>query len=523
MQMKQMKICLFLFLMPLLFCGLVAGEVVYRCDFSPDGLKGWRLGGIATTEKTPDGYVLKITAAADRAHNKISLPLNLAPWSGKILRMSCKMKLDDVTKPKHKWNGSKFMLVWKQGPDGTMQYRHPEGRFGTADWFDVVHYAVIGPNPTSGSLQLGLEESKGTIRFRDLKLELLELTEVYPAVAPAGTRAVYTDRVSRAPRRRGAMSPSRFRNTVISKDLPDLRSWGANLIRWQLVRNWNKVGDNRNVEEYLAWIDGRIPEVQQVLDKAQQLGMKVVLDLHVAPGGRRANGEMEMFYNRKYADAFLEAWRRLAQAVKGHPALYGYDLINEPKHHPGAPIDYLVLQYEAAKVVRAIDPETPLIIEANDMASPQEFSYLHVLPLKDVIYQVHMYKPGSYTHQGVRKRPLTGRYPGKINNAEWNKESLREALRPVREFQLKYGAKIYVGEFSAIRWAPGGAQYLEDCLSLFEEYGWDWSYHAFREWSGWSVEHTSDRNNPGPSPVDTDRKKVLIKYLKLNDEKGLKK
>ena len=123
----------------------------------------------------------------------------------------------------------------------------------------------------------------------------------------------------------------------------------------------------------------------------------------------------------------------------------------------------------------------------------------------------------------MRKSPLTGRYPGKINNAEWNKESLREALRPVREFQLKYGAKIYVGEFSAIRWAPGGAQYLEDCLSLFEEYGWDWSYHAFREWSGWSVEHTSDRNNPDPSPVDTDRKKVLIKYLKLNDENGLKK
>ena len=51
----------------------------------------------------------------------------------------------------------------------------------------------------------------------------------------------------------------------------------------------------------------------------------------------------------------------------------------------------------------------------------------------------------------------------------------------------------------------------------------DWSYHAFREWSGWSVEHTSDRNNPAPSPVDTDRKKVLIKYLKLNDENGLKK
>ena len=93
---------------------------------------------------------------------------------------------------------------------------------------------------TPGSLQLGLEGVQGTIRFRDLKLEVLELTEVYPAVAPAGTRAIYTDRVLNAPRRRGAMSPSRFCDTVISKDLPDLRSWGANLIRWQL-RNWNMI------------------------------------------------------------------------------------------------------------------------------------------------------------------------------------------------------------------------------------------------------------------------------------------
>ncbi len=519
--MKLMKLYLFLFLMPLLPIGLAAGEVIYRCNFSPEELKGWRLDGIVATEKTPDGYVLKITAAADKAHNKISRPLNLTPWRGKILRMSCKMKLDNVTKPSVHWHGSKFMVTWRQRSNGIIQYKSPAGRFGSSGWIEEVYQTIIESNLTPGSLQLGLEGVQGTIRFRDLKLEVLELTEVYPAVAPAGTRAIYTDRVLNAPRRRGAMSPSRFCDTVISKDLPDLRSWGANLIRWQL-RNWNKEGDNRNVEEYLAWIDERIPEVRQVLDKAQQLGMKVVLDLHSAPGGVQ-NREMYMFYNRKYADAFLEAWRRLATAVKGHPALYGYDLINEPLQQAGALIDYLTLQYDAAKVVRAIDPKTPIIIESNNAAAPEDFSYLQVLPLEDVIYQVHMYRPTIYTHQGVGRRALSGRYPGKINNEEWNKETLRKVLGPVREFQLKYDAKIYVGEFSAIRWAPGGAQYLEDCLSLFEEYGWDWSYHAFREWSGWSVEHTSDRNNPDPSPVDTDRKKVLIKYLKLNDENGLKK
>ena len=45
------------------------------------------------------------------------------------------------------------------------------------------------------------------------------------------------------------------------------------------------------------------------------------------------------------------------------------------------------------------------------------------------------------------------------------------------------------GEFSVAVWAPGGAAYLDDLVSIFEEYGWDWTYHAFREWEGWSLEH----------------------------------
>ena len=89
-------------------------------------------------------------------------------------------------------------------------------------------------------------------------------------------------------------------------------------------------------------------------------------------------------------------------------------------------------------------------------------------------------------------------------------------MKPVRDFQLKYGAKIYVGEFSVIRFAEGGAQYLEDAISLFEEYGWNWTYHAFREWDYWSVEHSDDINDIAPTKQDTDRKKVLLRYFQKN-------
>jgi hypothetical protein len=43
------------------------------------------------------------------------------------------------------------------------------------------------------------------------------------------------------------------------------------------------------------------------------------------------------------------------------------------------------------------------------------------------------------------------------------------------------------------RRAPGAVNHLRDCIDLFEEYGWDWTYHAYREWDGGSVEHGVNR------------------------------
>ena len=108
-------------------------------------------------------------------------------------------------------------------------------------------------------------------------------------------------------------------------------------------------------------------------------------------------------------------------------------------------------------------------------------------------------------------------YPGMISGTRYDRETLRRILKPVRDFQQRHGARIYVGEFSAVRWAPGAERYLEDCISLFEEYGWDWTYHAFREWNGWSVEHTENPQDNEPAQTDTARKKVLLKYFRRNN------
>lgn len=83
----------------------------------------------------------------------------------------------------------------------------------------------------------------------------------------------------------------------------------------------------------------------------------------------------------------------------------------------------------------------------------------------------------------------------------------------------KYRARIYVGEFSAAAWAPGAEKYLADCISIFEEYGWDWTYHSFRESPVWSLEYEGENRNKMRPSADNPRKRVLLEGFKNNLKK----
>ncbi|MBI2300717.1 MAG: hypothetical protein HYU66_17550 [Armatimonadetes bacterium] len=137
---------------------------------------------------------------------------------------------------------------------------------------------------------------------------------------------------------------------------------------------------------------------------------------------------------------------------------------------------------------------------------------LHPLDLDGIVYSFHFYLPFSFTYQGVYpdKPPVV--YPGVIEGEQWDKERLREAMRPVADFEEYCNVPIYIGEFSAARWAAEGSAYrwLKDVIEVFEEHGWDWSYHAYREWDGWSVEHATDKNDRQRAAAPTDQQQLLI-------------
>ena len=264
--------------------------------------------------------------------------MDLKPLRNKILRVTFDVKAENVTKPVHSYNGVKAMFYLKTKTGEV--WKNPVHLHGSFDWRQIQTGIEIPAHAEKAQLIVGLQESSGTLLVRRIRIEAFSRTEVYPSIPlPANFRAEYTRRVAEMPPLRGVMGPDNYH----PEDLEVLRSWGANLIRWQLKRNWGKSNTERDLKEYMGWFRRKLAELDRVLEHCRKLGIRVIIDLHTPPGGRNSENEMAMFYEPVYAEAFLKMWEEMAARYHKAPALWGYDLINEPCQSNPARIDYLTL------------------------------------------------------------------------------------------------------------------------------------------------------------------------------------
>jgi endoglucanase len=493
------------------------GDVVFQTDFeNQQSRDAWSARPVATWVPVEgQGNCLKVEVPADKAKdtNMVQFVLDVSRFGGCQLLFECRAKADAVTKPSASYLGVKFMCHYVSPQQGPV-WRNQSDVYGTFDWKPLRFSLTIPKDVKTADLSLGLQDCSGTAWFDDLKITVTKLPP--PPRPKPMLNPPPAFRGHDLPRLRGVMSPNVFRD----EDMRVLgQEWKANVIRWQITRNWAKVGTDRDLVEYDKWLNGRLDELDQALEACRRYGLRVVVDMHSPPGGRLEGSELAIFHEKKYADHWVELWQQIARRYKGNPVIWGYDLVNEPVQNIPSPEgvdDYLQGQVRVARAIREIDPDMPIFIESNQWDSAEGYRELQPVDVPKVIYQVHMYVPGEFTHQGVNDRSTGFTYPGVMNGVEWNKERLRGVLAPVREFQLAYNVHIYVGEFSAIRWAPGAAQYLSDCIDLFEEYGWDWTFHAYREWSGWSLEHGPDKDDTKPTAEPTERRKAVVSWFTKN-------
>jgi len=225
--------------------------------------------------------------------------------------------------------------------------------------------------------------------------------------------------------------------------------------------------------------------------------------------------------------AFAEAWAQLARDLRDADAVAGFDLLNEP--NPPWPDGRITssaaiwdtLAGRVVAAIRAEDAGVPIVLEGVAGGGPQGVPVLGAWRDAALVYSLHFYLPHEITHQGVSARwakavsyptdddtPLLGTpaYPG-----PWNRERLKRELAGAAVRGQRDGVPVHVGEFSCVRWAPGdsAARYVGDCLSLFAEFGWSWSYHEFRGWPGWDAETTGAGLHPVPRRADAPVMRLL--------------
>lgn len=494
------------------------GEVAFSTDFdSAAERESWKLSKSASwVEESGRGTVLRVDVNPEsikEAHSTM-LPIDLSDYRGCTLIFECQVKADGVTKPSASYLGAKFMLHYDSESEGPL-WTNESNVYGTFDWRRSSFTVRIAPDARDAHLSLSLQDSSGKAYFDAIRVTVFKVPHPRPTPITNPPPAFKGHTLSRL---RGVMSP----NSYFEEDLKTLGTeWGANLIRWQITRHWGQKNTDRDLKEYGQWIDVKLAELDQTLEACRRYGIFVLIDLHTPPGGWYENKDMAIFHEKKYQDYWVSIWEKIARRYKGNSVVWGYDLINEPiqtRSSPDGVADYLAGQKRVADAIRRIDPDTPIIVEAAESDSARGYRDLEPINVPNVIYQVHLYTPGEFTHQGVYGEWKPVNYPGKIAGREWNKEELRKVLEPVREFQRAYNVHIYAGEFSAVRWAPGAVDYLRDCIELFEEYGWDWSYHAYREWDGWSVEHGSNIKDHQKVLEPTDRKQLLLKWFAQNEK-----
>lgn len=305
-----------------------------------------------------------------------------------------------------------------------------------------------------------------------------------------------------------------------------LKGYGASWVRlsydkWRPARRDFLLGD---ADDYQHLEQADLQQLIEVLDRAHAARLKVVITPLSLPGMRWSQNNQGRFDDRLWQDKRYWAqsarfWHDLALALKDHPGIAAYNLINEPAPEKegglaehadaahmsawyaqaqGGPRDLPALYRQLLAAIREVDGKTPVMLDAGWYAAADAFSYWpQALGDERVLYSVHMYEPYAVTSAPnmARQQPLG--YPGVAPFAgqaqRWDAARVAQYLQQPLDWAAAVKlprSRLVVGEFGCMRRLPGCPAYLEDVLKVLDRQQLHWAFYSFREdsWDGMDYE-----------------------------------
>jgi endoglucanase len=141
------------------------------------------------------------------------------------------------------------------------------------------------------------------------------------------------------------------------------------------------------------------PDVQGIramLNAAAAAGQHVILDMH---NYARYHGRPLL---RSDAAILADVWTKLATEFRGHPGLWGYELMNEPHDLPEGPDAWAYLAQQATDAVRRADQSAWVLVPGYGWQTarywPGNNASLNVTdPAGRMLYSAHQYFDADYT------------------------------------------------------------------------------------------------------------------------------
>ena len=265
-------------------------------------------------------------------------------------------------------------------------------------------------------------------------------------------------------------------------------------------------------DKYNGLIAEDLATLRRVLDDADAAGMKVMLVPLSLPGllWRQHNGDESdprLWQDLKFHQQAAALWRDLAEAVGDHPAVVGYNLVNEPhpartlagegtdpaafaREHAGTAADLNALYDTVIHAIREVDANKPIVLDGGNFAGVGGLAAL--TPVADdlgpTLYAFHFYEPWAFTswraHQGEWTYPSVMPLPWGEGDTAVDAGFIEAKFALVDAWQREHGVpadRMLLGEYGIQRRVGGAAEYLRDVRAAAARRGWHHAFYAFRE------------------------------------------
>jgi Ca2+-binding RTX toxin-like protein len=208
------------------------------------------------------------------------------------------------------------------------------------------------------------------------------------------------------------------------------------------------------------------------LDQADKYGMKVIVDIH---NYARYNGTV-IGSGDVTIEKFADFWRQLADRIGDKPAVYAYDLMNEPHNMPTVQTWPAAAQ-AAIDAIRTVDIKTKIIVEGDGWSTSGGWQKVNANllmndPADNIAYSAHVYFDKS---EG-------GKYSKGYDAYDVTPQTGVELVKPFLDWLKANNVEGHIGEFGVPSDDPRWLVTMDNMLDVLDKAGVSADYWGGGPW-----------------------------------------